>query len=194
MNAVGEGANAALRARPVQPQIIVAPESSPSASGNASAPANAAALPSAADPDASPASAPPKKLKSQPSSPPPGTTDEPAEPAEPAKPADDLVKPAPESLEDKAPVPAPTPTPEPAPTPTPEPAPAPTPTLSPIVAVEEPPKGTAIKPAADATKAHVVGESTGHVSPEAAVADGSETSSSEDGPVKKKGEVDLDKV
>lgn len=184
MNAVGEGANAALRARPVQPQIIVAPESSPSASGNASAPANAAAPPSAADPDASPASAPPKKLKSQPPSPPPGTTDEPAEPAEPANPADDLIKPAPGTLEDNAPVPAPKPTPEP----------GPAPTLSPIVAVEEPPKDPVLKPATDATEAPAVGKSSGSGSPEAAVPDGSETSSSEDGLVEKKGEVDLDKV
>ncbi|KAF1926941.1 uncharacterized protein M421DRAFT_41423, partial [Didymella exigua CBS 183.55] len=57
MNAVGEGANAALRARPPQPQIITAPESSPSATSNASAPANSAAPPAAADPDASPATA-----------------------------------------------------------------------------------------------------------------------------------------
>jgi hypothetical protein len=180
MNAVGEGANAALRARPIQPQIIVASESSPSASGNASAPANAAAPPTAADPDASPASAPPKKLKSQPSSPPPGTTDKPAEPAEPAKPADDLLKPAPETLKDNAPVPAPTP--------------GPAPNLSPIVAVEESPKDPVLKPATDATEALAVGESHGSGSPGAAVADGSETSFSEDGSLKKKGEVGLDRV
>ncbi|KAH6629317.1 hypothetical protein C7974DRAFT_184591 [Boeremia exigua] len=83
MNAVGEGANAALRARPPQTQIISAPEVSPGANGNTSAPANSAAPPPAADPDASPATAPPKQ-KSQPSSPPPESTDEPAKP-EPAK-------------------------------------------------------------------------------------------------------------
>ncbi|KZM27976.1 uncharacterized protein EKO05_0000696 [Ascochyta rabiei] len=84
MNAVGEGANAALRARPIQPEVISAPESSPSATGNASGPANAAAPAPTADPDASPASAPPKQ-KSQPSSPPPELADEQAEPVKPVK-------------------------------------------------------------------------------------------------------------
>jgi hypothetical protein len=141
MNAVGEGANAALRARPQQPQIISAPESSTSANGNASAPANGAAPPPASDPDASPATAPPKKQKSQPSSPPPEPADEPARPTEPGKPASS----------------------DPAPAPAPTPAPA----LSPVVAVEESPKGTAAQPA---------GEDL-----EAVIADGSEGSSSEDG-------------
>ena len=80
MNAVGEGANAALRARPPQTEVISAPESSPSANGNTSAPANSTAPPPAADPDASPATALPK-LKRGLSSAPPEPTDEPAKPA-----------------------------------------------------------------------------------------------------------------
>lgn len=158
MNAVGEGANAALRARPQQPQIISAPESSPSANGNASAPANSTAPPPAADPDASPATAPPKQ-KSQPSSPPPETADEAPKSAEPVK--------------ESAPVAAPTPTPAPA--------------LSPVVAVEEPPKRTAAANGS-AGDGKPAGEDL-----EAVVADGGEGSSSEDGLVKK-GEENLDGV
>ncbi|KAF2996802.1 hypothetical protein E8E13_001230 [Curvularia kusanoi] len=182
MNAIGEGANAALRARPVQPQVISAPEASPSADGNASAPANSAAPPPAADPDASPASAPPKKQKSQPSSPPPESADETAKPAadpakpveEPAKPIDDPVKPAPDTVKDSAPVSAPAPA-----------SPAPAPALSPIVAVDEPPKGTDAKSVEDATKESVGKESPGSKVPDSVVADGNETSSSDDGLIKK---------
>jgi hypothetical protein len=161
MNAVGEGANAALRARPQQPQIISAPESSPSANGNASAPASSAAPPPASDPDASPATAPPKKQKSQPSSPPPEPADEPGKPIEPLNPGEPTQS-------DSVPASAPLPTPAPAP-----------PALSPVVAVEEPPKGTA---------AQLAGEDL-----EAVVADGGDGGSSDDGLVKK-GEQNLDGV
>lgn len=119
MNAVGEGANAALRARPPQPQIIATPETSPAVGGNASAPANATAPAPAADPDASPASAPPKP-KSQPSSPPPEPAEDPAKPVEPVK-------------DGTAPTTAPTPAPS----------------LSPVVVIEEPPKDVASAVPAD---------------------------------------------
>ena len=162
MNAVGEGANAALRARQPQTQIIAAPESSPNANGNASAPANSAAPPPGADPDASPASAPPKQ-KSQPSSPPP-------------EPADETAKP----------------TPAPEATPAPVPAPVPAPSLSPVVAVEEPPKDTAdAKPGEGAANGSIGDGKAAAEDLEAVVADGGEGSSSEDGLVKK-GEENVD--
>jgi len=60
--------------------------------------------------------------------------------------------------------------------------------------VEEPLKETALKPASDDTEAPAVRERPESGNTGVIVADGSETSSSEDGYMKKKGEVDLDKV
>ena len=150
MNAVGEGANAALRGRQPQPQVISAPESSPNGNGNASAPANSAAPPPAADPDASPATAPSKK-KSQPSSPPPESVDEPTKPV-----------------------------------------PAPVPSLSPVVAVEEPPKDAEnAQPSDQAANGSVDDGRAAAEDLEAVVANGGGANSSEDG-LLKKGEEDVD--
>ncbi|KAF9693284.1 hypothetical protein EKO04_008621 [Ascochyta lentis] len=168
MNAVGEGANAALRARPIQPQIISDPESSPSATGNASGPANAIAPAPTADPDASPASAPPKQ-KSQPPSPPPEPADEPVEPVKPEQGAA---------------------------------APAPAPSLSPIVAVDAPPKvDTPVKPADEPAEGESATNKQGVVKMLAGErgeisGEGSSSASTEhgEGALVKKGEQNLDGV
>lgn len=112
MNAVGEGSNTTLRARPPQPQVISTSESSSTANGNASTPPNNTTPAHAADPDASPATAPPKHKNQSPSS--------------LSGSAEEIGKPASESALES--VPKSSPVPEPALT------------VSPVVAVENPSK------------------------------------------------------